>query len=149
MDAARQGLQAVHVAGSGGAKVLLVLAALFAAIVDTSSGQDVLGVVVFELAVDVDVVGVQDLRVVDGLQNGLLQDVREEGILVGGLVAAHKGLEAFLFTDHPVEQAVFAVGDADGARLVDGGVEGELDALNQVEGDGVLEPADGISASLS
>jgi len=43
----------------------------------------VLGVVVFQLGVDVDVVGMQDLRVVDGLQDGLLQGVREEGVLVG------------------------------------------------------------------
>jgi hypothetical protein len=110
----------------------------------------VLGVVVFKLVVDVDVVGMQDLRVVDGLQDGLLQGVREEGILVGRLVAAHEGLEAFLLADHPVEQAVVAVGDADGAGFVDGGVAGELDALDQVEGNGVFEAADAvISESVS
>ena len=49
-----------------------------------------------------------------------------------------------MLADHPVEQAVVAVGDLDGARLVDGGVAGELDALDQVEGDGVFEAADAI-----
>jgi len=38
VDAARQGLQTVHVAGSGGAKVLLILTTLFATVVDTRGG---------------------------------------------------------------------------------------------------------------
>jgi len=91
---------------------------------------------------------VQDLGVVDGLQDGLLQGVWEERVLVGRLVAAHEGLEALLLAYHPVEKAVVAVGDLDGAGLVDGGVAGKLDALDQVEGDGVFEAADAVSASV-
>jgi hypothetical protein len=49
-----------------------------------------------------------------------------------------------LLADHPVEKAVFAVGDADGTGLVDGGVAGELDALDQVEGDCVFETAEAV-----
>jgi hypothetical protein len=71
----------------------------------------------------------QDPGVVDGLEDGLLEDFREEGVLVGGLVAAHKGLEAFLLAEHPVEQAGVRLANVDAARTVDGLVEGELDAL--------------------
>lgn len=49
-----------------------------------------------------------------------------------------------MLADHPVEQAVVAAGDLDGAGLVDGGVAGELNALDEVEGDGVFEAADAI-----
>jgi hypothetical protein len=49
-----------------------------------------------------------------------------------------------LLANHPVEKAVFAVGDADGAGLVDGRVAGELDALDQVEGDCVFETAEAV-----
>ena len=73
-----------------------------------------------------------------------MQGVWEERVFVRRLVAAHEGLEAFLLANHPIEQAVIAVGDLDGAGLVDGGVARELDALDQGESDGVFEAADAI-----
>lgn len=98
-----------------------------------------LDVAVFQLGVDVDIVGVEDLGVVEGLEDGLLEDFGEEGVLVGRLVAADEGLETLLLAQHPVEQAGVGLANVDAAGQVDGLVQRELDALNQVEGDCVLE----------
>jgi hypothetical protein len=46
-----------------------------------------------------------------------------------------------LFAQHPVKEGEVRVADVNGAGDVDGGVEGELDALDQVEGDCVFEAA--------
>lgn len=93
------------------------------------------------MGVDVDIVGVEDLGVVEGLEDGLLEDFGEEGVLVGRLVAADEGLKTLLLAQHPVEQAGVGLTNVDAAGQVDGLVQRELDALNQVEGDCVLETA--------
>jgi len=67
---------------------------------------------------------------VEGFEDGCLQVVGEEGVFVGGLVAADEGVEAFLFAEHPVEEGEGAGGDLDAAGGVDGFVEGELDAFD-------------------
>lgn len=79
-----------------------------------------MNVEVFNLVVDVDVVGVQNLGVVEGLEDGGLDGVREEGVFVGGFVAPDEGLEFFLFGEVPVEEREVAVGDLEGAGGVDG-----------------------------
>lgn len=61
--------------------------------------------------VDVNVVGVQDLRVVQGRENGCFQRFWEKGVLVGGLEAADARLQAFLFAEEVVEEADVFVGD--------------------------------------
>ena len=99
-----------------------------------------LDVAVLQLGVDVDIIRVQDLRVVEGLEDGLLEDLWEEGVFVGRLVAANEGLQALLLAEHPVEQAGLGLANVDAAGDVDGPVEGELHALDQMEGDCVLEP---------
>jgi hypothetical protein len=44
------------------------------------------------LGVDVDIVRVEDLRVVEGLEDGLLENFWEEGVFIGRLVATDEGL---------------------------------------------------------
>ena len=83
----------------------------------------------------------EDLGVVDGLENRLLKNFWEEGVLVGRLVAADQRLETFLLAEDPVKQAGIGLANVDTTRAVDGLVEGELDALDQVEGDCVFQTA--------
>jgi len=99
------------------------------------------------LGIDIDVVGVQYLRVVEGLEDRRLEYVGEEGVLVGRLVAADEGLKALLLTQHPLEQAHVGLANVDAAGHVDGLVERKLHALDQVEGDCVLEAA-GLQLAL-
>lgn len=81
----------------------------------------------------------QDVWVVEGLENWLLERVWKVWILVRGLVAADEGLEFFLLAEGPVEEGELAVRDLQCAWVVNGGIERKLDTLNQVECDGVLE----------
>lgn len=67
--------------------------------------------------------------------------VGEEGVFIGGLVAAYSGVDDFLLVQDPVEEGAGVVWDVDVPGLVDGGVEGELDAFDEVEDDGVFETA--------
>jgi hypothetical protein len=69
---------------------------------------------------------------------GSLQDFGEEGVFVGRLVAADERLEALLLAQHPVEEGEAGLADVDGARDVYCLVEGELYALDQVEGNCVF-----------
>lgn len=69
--------------------------------------------------------------------------VGEEGVFIGGLVASYSGVHDFLLVQDPVEEGAGVVWDVDVAGLVDGGVEGELDAFDEVEDDGVFETAVG------
>jgi len=82
---------------------------------------------------------VQDSRVVQWLQDGFLERGGEEGTLVWGLVPSHERVYAFLLLQDPVEEAEGTVGYLDLAGDVDGAIERELDALDEVKGDGVLE----------
>ena len=54
-------------------------------------------------------------------------------------------MEALVLAEHPVEETKVAAGDLNGAGLVDGGVEGELNAFDEVEGYGVFESSEGRS----
>lgn len=54
------------------------------------------------------------------LEDGLLHGLREEGVLVGGFVAADEGLQLFLLGEIPVEEAEVAIGDLERARCVNG-----------------------------
>lgn len=47
-----------------------------------------------------------------------------------------------MLVQDPVEEGAGVVRDVDGPGLVDGRVQRELDALNEVEDDGVFETAD-------
>lgn len=98
-------------------------------------------VAVAQLGVDVDVVGVEDLRVVEWFQDGLLENVREERVFVGGLVAADEGLQTLLFAQQPVKEAGAGLANVYSAGDIDGLVEGKLHPLDQVEGDCVLKTA--------
>ena len=57
------------------------------------------------------------------------------------MVATDKRLETFLFTEDPVKQAGVGLANVDATRAIDGLVEGELDALDQVESDCVFQTA--------
>lgn len=101
---------------------------------ETGLGEEGLDVVVFDLGIDVYVVGVEDGGVVERFQNGLFEGVGEEGIFIWGLEAPDPGIEAFARVEKPVEEGEGAVG-GDGwewerGGYVDCGVEGELDALD-------------------
>lgn len=50
-------------------------------------------------------------------------------------------MEFFLLAQGPVEEGELAVRDLQCAWVVNGGIERKLNALNQVEGDGVFEAA--------
>ena len=79
-------------------------------------------VAVLQLGVDVDVIRPQYPRVLDGLEDGLLEDGGEERVLVRRLIATDERLEAFLLAEHPVEEAAGAVAYVDAASLVNGPV---------------------------
>jgi hypothetical protein len=98
---------------------------------------------VFDLLVHIDVVGVQDARVVERLQDGGFESTGEEGVFVGGLVSADQGVEGFALVQKPIEETEVAVGDGEGGGDVNGGIERELNTLDQVEGYGVFETAEG------
>ena len=86
--------------------------------------QDVLDVAVFQLGVDVDIVGVEDLGVVEGLEDGLLEDFGEEGVLVGRLVtdvlAGKHAIDALLHqrlrAHHQIDLALALVADDHGRQ---------------------------------
>lgn len=100
-------------------------------------------VCVLDFLVDVDGVWVEELRVGEGREEGLRELVGEEGILVRCLVPPDLCVDLFLLEEHPVEEGAAKVGDVDRIRGVNGGIVRELDSLDQVEDDGVFEPAGG------
>ena len=104
VDSPRQGLQAVHIACGCGSIVLLRLAAIFAPELRAHSGEDILDVALFQGAIDVDVVVMQDLGVLDRGKDGLFQRVREEGVFIGRLVPTNTRLQTFLFAEEVVEE---------------------------------------------
>lgn len=130
MDASGEGLQTVDIAGCGGAVVFLALAAVGASSLQTGFREEGVDVVVFDLGVDVDGVGVEDGGVVEGLQDGRFEGVGEEGVFVGGLEAADEGVEGFARVEQPVEEGEGGVGEGQRGWDVDGGVEGELDPFD-------------------
>lgn len=138
VDAARQGAQQGHVACRGGAIVFLGLAARFPADARAAGGQDFLDVLSLDDRVEVDVVGVQEARVFYGRQDGGLDGLREKRVLVRRLVAADCRVDPFVLEEKPVHQAQLRARDFHAARLIDRLVKRELNALNQVEDDGIL-----------
>ena len=137
-----------HVGGGGGAVVFLRGgSALGAGSFRHDGGEDVRYVCLLELSVDVNVVGPQYRWILQFRQDERLHRVFEEGIFVRALVAADFALEFFLLTQDPVHEGEGGVGDGEGAGAVDGGVEGELGALDGVEEHGVFE-ADQLVADV-
>lgn len=139
VDAPAQRLQHGDVARGAAAVVLLADAPIAVAEAGAHAGQEGLDVELLDLVVDVDVVGVEDPGVVDGGEDGPVEGLGEEGVLVGGLVAADQGLELLLLEEVPVHEREVAAGYGHGAGDVDVAVDGELDPLDQVEGYGVLQ----------
>lgn len=107
-----------------------------------------INVSVLDAGVDIDVVGVEEIRVFEGRQERLGELVGEEGVFVGCLVAADLGVDAFLLEEHPVEEGAGEGGDVDGAGGIDAGIDGELDALDEVEDDGVFEATESQLPSI-
>lgn len=77
-------------------------------------------VAILDLVVDVDIIGVEDLWVVERWENWLLERIGEVWVFIWRLEASDAGLQTFLFAESPVEQAEVAVGDVQGAGDVDG-----------------------------
>lgn len=141
-----QSLQHGNVARGAATVVLLQHAPVLAAKGRADTRQEGVNVELLDLVVDVDVVGMQDLRISDWRQDGLVELVaREEGVLVGRLEAADQGLELLLLKQVPVHKTEVGASEGHGAGGVDVAVEWELHALNQVEGDGIFE-ADQLEA---
>lgn len=144
MDAARQSLQARNVVHCRRAKVL---SGLFLLTVDLSTNmrKNVVDIDILQSLVDIDIVGMKDGRVIQGLEDGLKKGLGEEGVLVWGLIAAHARVDLLLFAEKPVEEAKRAVRYWDCAGNVDRPVERELDAFDEVDGNGVLQAAANLS----
>lgn len=140
VDSARQGLQTRDIVDGGRAVVLVGLAAVGGART-TGGREDVVDVGVLYLLVQVDGVGMQQHGVCEWGEKRLGKLVGEEGIFIGGLVASYSGVHDFLLVQDPVEEGAGVVWDVDLLGLVDGGVQGELDAFDEVEDDGVFETA--------
>lgn len=83
----------------------------------------------------------KDLGIVEWLEYGRLKGIRKEWVFVWRLVAADEGLQAFLLVKCPVKETQFTVWYWKGAWNVDCAVEGKLDALDEMEGDGVFKSA--------
>lgn len=77
-------------------------------------------VAVLDLVVDVDIIGVEDLWVVEWWKNWLLESIGKVWVFIWRLESSDARLQAFLLAESPIEQAQIAVGDLDGARDVDG-----------------------------
>jgi hypothetical protein len=63
---------------------------------------------------------VEKVRVVEGLQDGLLDRLGIKGELVGRLIAANERLQLLLLREVPIEEAKVAIRDLDGSRCIDG-----------------------------
>lgn len=96
---------------------------------------------VLELLVEIDGVGVQQHGVRQWREERGGEGVWEEGVFVGGLVAPHLGVHDFLLVQDPVKEGAGMVRDVDRRGLVDGRVQRELDAFDEMEDDGVFETA--------
>lgn len=90
-------------------------------------------------------VWMEDLGVGDGGEEGLRKLVGEERVFVGALVAADLGVDALLLQEDPVQEGAGEEGDGDAAGGVNCSAVGELDALDEMEDDGVFEAAAGVS----
>lgn len=88
MDSPRQSLQTGDVCRGRRSVVLCRLAPILTSEILAGYGQKMVDVVVFDFLVDIDVILVQDFGVVERLENGLLDDVWEERVLVWRLEAA-------------------------------------------------------------
>lgn len=60
-------------------------------------------VAVLYLVVDVDIIGVEDLWVVERWEDWLLQRIGKVWVFIWRLEASDAGLQAFLFAECPVE----------------------------------------------
>lgn len=60
-------------------------------------------VAVLYLVVDVDIIGVEDLWVVEWWKNWLLESIGEVWVFIWRLESSDAGLQAFLLTERPVE----------------------------------------------
>jgi hypothetical protein len=140
MDAPRQRLQHVDIA-RGRAAVVFLRCAAINAVGRAHGGDDFVNVPVFDGLVFVHVVRPQDGRVLQRLEDWVLQRQREEGVFVGRFVAADARLYPFLLAEEVVHEAEVAAGDGHAAGHVDGFVVRELRALDEVEGDCVFEAA--------
>jgi hypothetical protein len=149
MNATRQRLQTSNIAGRRGTVVLLCLATILPSKPGTYRRQDLVDVPFLDHVVDADIVLVQDARVFQRLQDRLFEHVREEGVLVGGLVTAYSGLYALLFAEQVVQQTELAVGDLNAAGDVDSLVQWELNPFDQVEGNRVFQSTEGLEYQLA
>lgn len=77
-------------------------------------------VAILYLIVDVDIIGVEDLWVVEWWKDWLLKSIREVWVFVWRLESSDARLQAFLLAEGPVEEAQTAVRDLQCARDVDG-----------------------------
>lgn len=111
VDSPRQRLQAMHIACRRGSVVLLRFAAIFTSELRAHSGKDILNVALFQDAVDVDVVVMQDLGVLDRGEDGLFQRVGEERVFIGRLVPTNTGLQTFTFAKEVVEKTELGARD--------------------------------------
>lgn len=95
----------------------------------------------------------------EGLQDRLLDRIREEGVFVGRLESPDERLELLLLSEVPIQEAQLGVGDVKSPRGINGLhqghmsakqiasrprrrtclVESKLDTLNKMEGDGILQ----------
>lgn len=60
-------------------------------------------VAVLDLVVDIDIIGVEDLWVVEWWKNWLLESVREVWVFIWRLESSDAGLQAFLLAESPIE----------------------------------------------
>ena len=115
----------------------------------TGFGEEVLCVGLEDGRVDVDGVWVEELWVLEWGEEWFREALREEGVFVGSLEAAHAGVDMLGFTEDVGEEGGGVVGGGELKEAafawgqVHAGVVGELDSLNDVEDDGVFEAAVG------
>lgn len=86
--------------------------------ISTGRGKEMVYIALLDLVVDVDIVGMEDLWVVEWLENWFLKSLWEVWIFVWGFEAADQRLEALLFSEEPVEETEVGVGDIQGTRGV-------------------------------
>jgi hypothetical protein len=147
VNATRQGLQNVDIARRRRSVILLGLSAIGSRR-QTDRWQHLLDVALLDRRIEVDIIAVQNLRVLQRLEDRLLESVLEEGIFVRRIIAANPGLQSFLLSEQVVHQTQVAIRDLDSAGYVDGLVERKLCTLDQVEGNRVFEATIGREISI-
>lgn len=105
MNSPGESLEAGNVTSGGRPVVLLRLTSVLTAKVGADGGQELFNVELLDLVIDIDVVLVEDLGVVEGPQDGLLDSIREEGVFVRRLKSPNEGLELLLLLEVPVQEA--------------------------------------------